>query len=136
MPTFLDAAGVEIPTAVEGRSLVPLLEREPAAVGWREYMHGEHAACYDPDHGMQYLTDGREKYIWYTRSGREQFFDLREDPMELRDLARDPDASERVALWRQRLVDELAPRAEDGLSDGRQLLSGRNLPDVRPGLLQ
>ena len=33
------------------------------------------------------------------------------------------------------LVDQLADRTQDGLSDGRRLIAGRVLPDVRPTLL-
>lgn len=135
MPTFLEMAGADIPAAVEGRSLLPLMKQEPAAVGWREYMHGEHAGCYHSDHGMQYLTDGKEKYVWYTRSGREQLFDLQKDPQEKTDLAGDPQHVDRVVAWRERLIAELAPRRADGLSDGHQLITGKILPQVRRELL-
>jgi arylsulfatase A-like enzyme len=133
MPTLLAAAGLAVPSGVEGRSLLPLLSGSPATVGWREYAHGEHSGCYASEHGMQYLTDGREKYIWYTLTGEEQLFDLQADPDECRDLAGDPAQSARVARWRERLIADLAPRTEDGLSDGRRLLPGRNLPATRPG---
>ena len=71
---------------------------------------------------MQYLTDAREKYIWFPVTGEEQFFDLGEDPQELRDLAGDPAQSARVALWRKRLIDLLGAR-DDGFSDGEKLLT-------------
>ena len=29
---------------------------------------------------MQFMTDGKEKYIWFTITGREQLFDLENDP--------------------------------------------------------
>jgi arylsulfatase len=135
MPTMLQIAGTDIPDTVEGRSLLPLLDQEPEAAGWRAFMHGEHARCYDAGHGMQYLTDGREKYIWYTQSGHEQLFDLDRDRQELEDLARNPAHAQRVAAWRERLISALAPRQEDGLSDGRRLISGTSLPQVRPALL-
>ncbi len=135
MPTFLDIAGVPIPEKVEGKSLVPLCRSETARTGWRDYVHGEHSACYAPQLGMQFVTDGREKFIWYTQSGREQFFDLVRDPGECHDRLHDADAQERVALWRTRLIHELSPRVQDGLTDGHRLLPGKNLPPVRPELL-
>jgi arylsulfatase len=135
MPTILQAAGVEIPASVEGRSAVPLLAVSRAEAGWRDFVHGEHSACYHEDLAMQFLTDGREKYIWHTRTGEEQYFDLRSDPDELHDLAETSAGRERLLLWRSRLVKELAPRTEDGLSDGRQLFPGKNLPAVRSSLL-
>ena len=119
MPTFLDAAGVEIPDTVEGRSVLSLLREQAAA--WRPYLHGEHASCYAPGNAMQYLTDGKEKYIWFPVTGQEQLFDLVEDPQECRDLARVPEAEDRVAKWRDRLVRELEGRS-DGLSDGQRLI--------------
>ncbi|MFH1570532.1 MAG: arylsulfatase [Gemmatimonadota bacterium] len=134
MPTMLEIGGAPVPSSVEGRSLLPLLSGSPEAAGWRPYAHGEHSACYHPDHGMQYLTDGRDKYIWYTATGQEQLFDLAADPEERRDLAPDPAQRPRLEQWRGRLVAELAPRA-DGLSDGRRLIPGTRLPAVRPELL-
>ena len=84
---------------------------------------------------MQYLTDGREKYVWFTQSGREQLFDLATDPEELHDLSAEPSASERLGFWRARLIERLAARPQDGLSDGARLIPGRLLPAVRPELL-
>jgi len=136
MPTMLEIAGVRIPRSVEGRSMIPLLSKSPARARWRKYTHGEHSNCYSPDYGMQFLTDGKEKYIWYPTTGAEQLFDLAEDPQELIDLAADPEEDERLALWRSRMVAELAPRKEDKLSNGKKLLPGRSLPAVRPALLE
>lgn len=135
MPTILEMAGVPIPNEVEGRSMLPLCSAGAAAAGWREYVHGEHSPCYAGDHGVQFVTDGREKFVWYTESGEELFFDLAADPQELRNLARSPAHRGRVDLWRARLVAELAPRAEDGLTDGGRLVAGKVLPAVRPRLL-
>jgi hypothetical protein len=85
---------------------------------------------------MQYLTDGREKYIWFTLDGREQLFDLEVDRGETRDLSGEPAARPRLELWRRRMVECLATRPQDGLSDGKCLTGGKLLPHVRPGLLQ
>jgi len=63
-------------------------------------------------------------------------FDLAEAPQELVDRAADPDARERLERWRSRMVAELAPRKEDGLSDGKKLIPGKSLPAVRPFLLE
>ncbi|MBT3341432.1 MAG: sulfatase-like hydrolase/transferase [Gemmatimonadetes bacterium] len=121
MPTLLDFAGVEIAGDVDGRSLVPLLQGQAAS--WREFVHIEHA----PVHHC--LTDGQEKYIWFAGDGREQFFRLRDDPMECRDLAQVAAESGRLSHWRQHLVERLTGRPE-GFSDGRSLIPGRPYPAV------
>jgi len=134
-PTILDIAGVESPAPVEGKSLVPCLNKPDSSLD-REYIHGEHSTTYGDNYGMQFLTDGREKFIWFTKSGQEQFFNLQDDPQECKDLINKPEFSERVELWRQRLINHLADRPQDGLSDGKQLISGKNLSAVRDHLLQ
>jgi len=70
---------------------------------------------------MHYLTDGKGKYIYFPKSGEEQFFDLVKDRQELHDLAKDTAYSDRVAIWRKRLIDLLGERG-DGFSDGEKLL--------------
>ena len=118
MPTVLEAVGVAIPDSVTGRSVFGAARREP----WREFIHGEHAPCYSLDEAMHYLTDGREKYIWFPANDEEQFFDLERDRSEIYDLAGRPEHADRVAPWRQRLIELLAGRG-DGFSDGSKLLT-------------
>lgn len=117
LPTVLEIAGVPVPTAVDGASLLPFVRGERPA--WREYLHGEHSTCYAPEQEMQYVTDGRRKYVWLPRAGVHQFFDLEADPGETRDLAADPARREEAARWRDRLVRELASRDCGWVRDGR-----------------
>ena len=119
MPTLLDYAGIEVPAVVEGRSARELLDGDRSS--WRDYLHGEHVSL---GQSFQFLTDGREKYIWMSESGTEQLFDLTVDPQELHDLAADPAAANRLSHWRARLVTELADRPEGFVSAGR-LMPGR-----------
>lgn len=118
MPTLLDCAGLPIPESVEGRSLLPAARGED--VSWRDCIHGEHGVF--AGGAAHYVTDGKEKYIWWSRDGREQLFDLRNDPQELHDLANE--ASPRVERWRRALIEELKGR-EEGFTDGETLIAGR-----------
>lgn len=102
MPTLLHAAAVDIPPSVDGSSLLGLVRDEEP--DWRQFVQGEHTACYDAEHGMQYVTDGRQKYVWFHHTGVEQFFDLSNDPGECVDLATMPDWQTRIDVWRQRLA--------------------------------
>ena len=117
MPTVLDACGVDVPDSVTGKSVLKAIRGE----SWREFIHGEHSPCYSIEEAMQFLTDGKEKYIYFPYSGDEQFFDLVNDREELYDLSKDPAYAERVALWRNRLIELLGKRG-DGFSDGKKLL--------------
>lgn len=119
MPTVLEIAGLPCPPTVVGKSVLPLLRGQ--ADGWRQYIHGEHSTCYAPEQEMQYVTDGLEKFIWLPRIGAEQFFDLTKDPGECRDLIGNPAWQPRIALWRQRLVDELTAR-QCGWAEGKKLI--------------
>jgi hypothetical protein len=92
---------------------------------WRPWLHIEHA----PNH--QCLTDGREKYIWWPGEGREQLFDLTRDPCELHDLAVDAEAGDRLACWRNRLIERLSKRPEGFVRNGA-LVPGRPYRDVIP----
>ncbi|GMV83639.1 MAG: arylsulfatase [Planctomycetota bacterium] len=129
MPTLLDAAGTTVPESCDGRSVLPLLRGETPA--WREYLHGEHAPCYHPTNAMQYLTDGREKFIWFTQTGVEQFFDLSQDPNECRDLIRSEGYQDRVSVWRKRMIEQLKNRPE-GFSDGAKLIAGKKHTNLMP----
>ena len=108
MPTILDVLGVEIPETVDGSSMLAPAKNENCE--WRDYAHGEHCTCYSSDEEMQYLTDGKIKYIWFPRTGREQLFDLTKDPYELNDLSQSADYAEIIDKLRARLVQELEPR--------------------------
>lgn len=135
MPTLLDLAGCEIPDTVEGRSMAPLFS--DAAADWREHIHGEHTlGGYVGEASMHYLTDGKEKYIWYTSTGREQFFDLAADPTECHELSQSTKHADRISTWRKRLIEELNGRPE-GFTDGKRLIAGRpvtaTLPHVHGG---
>jgi hypothetical protein len=98
---------------------------------WRDYVHGEHCTCYAPEQEMQYVTDGLRKFIWFPRTGEEQFFDLEADPAECRDLTRSPRYESEVAEWRARLTAELAAR-DCGWVQGGCLTCPSDEPLVSP----
>lgn len=116
MPTLLEYAGQPIPAEVEGRSFLPLAHGDH--VEWRETLHGEHTLF---GQSIQWLTDDREKYVWFSENGYEQLFDLKDDPQELRNRA---PHSDRLVHWRGQLIERLVGR-EEGFTDGRVLVPGR-----------
>ncbi len=121
MPTLLECAGLPIPSTVEGKSFLAQARGEKKPI--RDYLQGELTLF---GQSIQWVTDGREKYIWLSKHGIEQFFDLEVDPQELHDLAREPGpkVKPRLDLWRSRLVSELEGRPEGYVKNG-QLIAGR-----------
>lgn len=128
MPTLLEAAGVPIPSTVEGKSLLSLVRGNSE---WREYVHGESSTMPTADTGMQYLTDGKRKYIWLPGLGQEQFFNLQVDPNELTNLAGDKRHADEIARWRSRLIKELKGRPEKFVGNNKL----RRLNGPTPGCL-
>jgi arylsulfatase len=118
LPTLCDVAGIPLPDSVEGLSLVPFCRGNTPA--WREYVHGEHDRGPLSNH---WLTDGKCKYVWYSQSGVEQFFEIATDPYETRNLVQE--RSTDVARWRERLVHELQGREEGYVEDGRLVIGRR-----------
>ena len=79
-PTIADAAGLPVPAAVAGRSLLPVISRQVDAV--REHVFGELAYPGGPFYGV---TDGEWKFATYAEET--QLFHLPDDPHENRNLA-------------------------------------------------
>ena len=116
MPTTLEMADVDIPESVDGQSLLALM-RGGGSLD-RSYLHIETSPTY------HCLTDGKEKFIWMVKDGSEQFFDLVNDPNELRNLIDDFDHQDRIGYWRSELIQTLKNRPE-GFSDGTHLIAGQ-----------
>lgn len=120
LPTLLDIADLPIPEGVDGISLKDeLYEEQPIQ---REYLHGEHSGI--PEQSNQWIVTPTDKYIWFTQTNVEQYFDLEHDPRETHNLIEDPQYQNRISILRQHLINELAGR-EEGYSDGEKLIAGR-----------
>lgn len=117
LPTFLEAAGAEIPADMDGCSLSRLVTQEKPE--WRRWIDMEHATCYSNDNYWCALTDGELKYIWFVRTGKEQLFDLRKDPQETRNLVDSRRYRDELATLRAAMVEHLSERGEEWVKDGK-----------------
>jgi arylsulfatase A-like enzyme len=95
-PTLCDLAAVPIPTTVQGRSLVPVLRGDATAV--HDFVTGAFTDT------QRMICDARWKLVTYPKVGREQLFDLQNDPDERHDLSADPAHHETRDQLRQRLI--------------------------------
>ena len=119
LPTLLELADSPIPEGVDGISLIPeLFEEQPIS---RTYLHGEHSAI--PEQSNQWIVTPHDKYIWFTQTNREQYFNLDLDPEEQHDMIHELAYQSRIEELRQLLIKELEGR-EEGYSDGSKLIAG------------
>lgn len=107
-PTFLEAAGCEIPQEIQGKSLIPLLKGQK--VPWRDalYYHyydgpGEHGVA--KHYGVR--TDRYKLIRFYADADNcWELYDLEKDPGEMKSVYEDPAYAEVRAQLTKRL-DEL-----------------------------
>jgi arylsulfatase A-like enzyme/metal-dependent hydrolase (beta-lactamase superfamily II) len=105
-PTLGELTGVSAPEGNEGRSLVPNLA-DPSRPG-RDSIFTAYGEL------QRAVRDDRWKLIVYPRVNKTQLFNLEGDPIEMHDLANDPNHAREVARmtgllrgWQKRLDDSL-----------------------------
>ncbi len=89
MPTLLDAAGLDIPDSVEGKSLVPQLRRAKVPLRSEAY-------CEGPE-DMRIVRGRRYKLVESTNADFKAFYDLKKDPHEFENLYGRPNAAAKQA---------------------------------------
>jgi arylsulfatase A-like enzyme len=96
-PTLMDAAGLMVPTDVQGRSFVPLLKGENPK-DWRTSMYYRYYH-YPQDHRVQphygVRTD-RYKLIYFNKIDQWELYDLKKDPHEVKNVYADAAYADRV----------------------------------------
>ena len=94
-PTLMDAAGLEVPAALPGRSLLPLLTGQAPAHSHRECVRCDYHGALDlgrgphRSHGTMIRTEGW-KLVRYHGTGLGELFNLEQDPMEFDNRWDDP----------------------------------------------
>lgn len=92
-PTFLDMAGVKIPSDIQGRSMVPLLKGEKTIGKWRDAIY-YHFHEYPAEHAVKrhygVRTDRYKLIHFYNDIDTWELYDLEKDPTEMKNLYGDP----------------------------------------------
>ncbi len=86
--TLLDAAGISVPAACEGGSLLPLLERSSPELG--RHVFFEHYKAYWGKHPLIGVQTEQWKYVRYLEDEQDEMYALAEDPQELLNVAGNP----------------------------------------------
>ena len=115
----MSAAGAPSPSYTDGLDLMPALFGKSHKT--RSFLHGEHSGGALSNH---YIVTEKDKYIWYSQTGKELYFALQSDRKELHNRIQDDDVKDRVEELRTLLIKELNGR-EEGYTDGCRLISGR-----------
>jgi len=101
LPTFLDLSGQKIPKNIEGESLVGLMTGN---TNWREYAFSEIGSS--TQNSVITVRGIAEKYILFRKNGKveyEQFFDLKTDPWEMKNLVVDDQNEKDLAKFKSAL---------------------------------
>ena len=80
-PTFAELAGASLPTFIDGRSLRPLFASDAAT--WRTAFLEEFFSNGKKKRYKAVRTSSGVKYVDYEKKGREELYDLNDDPYEL-----------------------------------------------------
>ena len=115
LPTLITWAGGEVPNAVDGQSLLPLLHGDRPS-GWRDSLHYEFDFREVPNSSAEkslgltmdecslcVLQDDAYKYVHFAALPP-LLFDLRTDPHQFRNLAADPEYAQVVRDYAQRML--------------------------------
>ncbi|MBK1830136.1 sulfatase-like hydrolase/transferase [Verrucomicrobiaceae bacterium R5-34] len=104
-PTFLELCGMDIPSDIQGKSLVPVFKASGKEVdGWRDAIYyrytGESTHAVAAHDGVR--TD-RYKLMWLPETKEWQLFDLEKDPQEMKSLHNDPEYAQVLADMKKKL---------------------------------
>ncbi len=127
--TFLDIAGVEQPSDMQGRSLKPILEGQ-APEDWRTSVYYRYYEFPGPHNVPKHFGVRTERYklICFHELNEWELYDLETDPDEMQNVYKNPEYAEIVA----ELKDELKRLQEHYKDDGTVVQFNQPKPKKQP----
>jgi len=113
VPTFLEACGLGIPAAIQGRSIGPILRAERPS-DWRNEVYADWDFRFywtpkklgiPPDKCRGWMVRDTHFKYWHFNGMPDVLFDLNRDPQELYNVAEDPAYAEMIQTYRLKLMD-------------------------------
>ena len=144
-PTIMELAGVSSPAGMDGKSLVPLIGSPAKQI--REHMAFINVYGSKPTQSLTALTkDFKYTYWWYGGEGMtpvEELFDTANDPLELKNLASDPEYKvdlekmrinydKELTFWKKQAVDYNNYQKYSALFDRSIPWSKKSKPSDKP----
>jgi arylsulfatase A-like enzyme len=105
-PTFLEAAGIEIPADMQGESLMPILKNEMQ--DWQReevyYHYYEYPAVHMVKRHYAIVTKAYKLVHFYYDVDEWELYDRKKDPMEMNNVYDDPAYAEVIDNLKERLT--------------------------------
>lgn len=124
-PTFLDLAGIEVPSEMQGRSFRKVLEKKgriPA--GWREaayYHYYEYPAEHSVKRHYGIRTSDCKLIHFYNDIDQWEMYDMKADPQEMRNVYDDPAYADKRAQM-HRILEQVQQEYEDTDPSEKELI--------------
>lgn len=128
LPTLAALADVELPAAVDGEDLSPLLQGEDFHE--RDYIV---SYCQGSPNQLYMVADKRWKYCYCEVNGTEELYDLEADPDELLNVSDHADSAEILERMRARMLEWARENDDQEILDGNSVArtSGDPLAGVK-----
>ena len=86
-PTLLEAASIEIPEYIQGRTMIPILLGQANASQHRDYVFSEYYNAWTHKHSYGSMLRTRDqKIVVYHGTDQGELYDLKNDPDEFENL--------------------------------------------------
>lgn len=106
-PSILGIAGLPVPASMQGLNIVPLLKKEPMIKPWRNSMYYHYYEFPEPHRVAPHFGIRTERFKlirFYGADNSWEFFDLKNDPSEMKNLATEMSSQKNIQQLKKELL--------------------------------